>query len=385
MIPGEDGMDFAFSAEQEMLRDTARRFLVDKAPSQTVRRLMETDAGFDPALWNAAADMGWQAMAIPEAYGGAGFSCLELGLLMEEMGRALFPAPFLSSIVLGADLVLTAGSEEQKQEILPAVAAGERRLALAQLEEDGQWDAAGIAMPAVRKGSDYVLSGTKAFVLDGHTADTLIVAVREPGTSGPAGVTLLAVNGAAPGISRRRVETMDMTRKQARIDFDGVLVPAAAVLGEAGAGWPALEETLRRAVVALAFEQVGGAQKCLEMSTEYAKVRIQFGRPIGSFQAVKHKCADMLVKTESAKSAAYYAGWAASSDPEELKIVAPLAKSYCSEAYFWCAAENIQVHGGIGFTWEYDAHLYFKRAKTDELLFGTPAYHRALLADAIGI
>ena len=162
-------------------------------------------------------------------------------------------------------------------------------------------------------------------------------------------------------------------------------MPATAILGTPGAGWQALQETLSRAVVALAFEQVGGAQQCLDMAVEYAKVRVQFGRPIGSFQAIKHKCADMLVQVESAKSAAYYAGWAAAEDPEELRIVGPLAKSYCSEAYFHCAAENIQVHGGIGFTWEHDAHLYFKRAKTDELLFGTPAQHRAVLADRIGL
>jgi len=378
-------MDFAFSDEQQMLRDTARRFLEEKVPSTVVRRLMETDEGFDPALWRAAADMGWQAMAIPEAYGGAGFSPLESGILMEEMGRALFPAPFVSSIVLGADLILTAGSEEQKQALLPAIAAGEQRVTLAHVEESGRWDADGIALPVQRRGDNLILSGTKEFVLDGHTADTLIVAAREKGTSGADGVSLVLVDGNAAGVSRRRVETMDMTRKQAQVTFDRVKVPASAVLGAAGAGWPAMEETLRRAVVALAFEQIGGAQKCLEMSTEYAKVRIQFGRPIGSFQAIKHKCADMLVQVESARSAAYYAGWAASSDPEELKVVAPLAKSYCSEAYFFCAAENIQVHGGIGFTWEHDAHLYFKRAKTDELLFGTPAYHRSLLADAIGI
>lgn len=378
-------MDFAFSDEQQMLRDTARRFLEDKVPSTTVRRLMETDEGFAPDLWAAVAEMGWQAMAIPEAYGGAGFSPLELGILMEEMGRALFPSPFLSSIVLGADLILTAGTEEQKQSLLPALAAGDRRAAFAHVEESGRWDADGIALPLVRDGQEIILNGTKEFVLDGHTADLLIVAAREPNTSGPEGVSLVLVDGDAPGVARKRVETMDMTRKQAQVVFTGVRVPAGAVLGAPGAGWPAIEQTLRRAVVALAFEQVGGAQKCLEMSTEYAKVRIQFGRPIGSFQAVKHKCADMLVQVESARSAAYYAGWAASADTEELRIVAPLAKSYCSEAYFFCAAENIQVHGGIGFTWEHDAHLYFKRAKTDELLFGTPAYHRSLLADAIGI
>jgi alkylation response protein AidB-like acyl-CoA dehydrogenase len=178
---------------------------------------------------------------------------------------------------------------------------------------------------------------------------------------------------------------MDMTRKQAEIVFEGVRVAAGSILGTEGTGWAALQDTLTRAIVALAFEQVGGAQKCLEMSVQYAKDRVQFGRPIGSFQAIKHKCADMLVAVESAKSAAYYAGWAVASGDDEQRIVAPLAKSFCSEAFFHCAAENIQIHGGIGFTWEHDAHLYFKRAKTDELLFGTPAYHRALLADRLGI
>jgi alkylation response protein AidB-like acyl-CoA dehydrogenase len=178
---------------------------------------------------------------------------------------------------------------------------------------------------------------------------------------------------------------MDMTRKQAEVVFSNVRVAASAVLGTEGAGWGALQDTLNRAIVALAFEQVGGAQKCLEMSVQYAKDRVQFGRPIGSFQAIKHKCADMLVDVESAKSAAYYAGWAVTADDAEAKIVGPLAKSYCSEAYFHCAAENIQIHGGIGFTWEHDAHLYFKRAKTDELLFGSPAFHRSVLADRLGI
>jgi len=376
-------MDFAFSDEQEMLRDMARRFLEEKAPPTVVRSLMETEEGFDPDLWSATAEMGWQGMAIPEEYGGAGFTRLEQGILMEEMGRSLFPAPFLSSIVLGADLILAAGTDEQKKEHLPAVASGERRAALAQVEENGRWDASGIEMVATRDGSDFVLSGTKAFVLDGHTADTLIVVARQGGTSGAEGLSLLLVDADAAGVTRRRLETMDMTRKQAEVIFDGVRVPAHRVLGEPGASGDALESTLRRAIIALAFEQVGGAQACLEMATEYAKVRIQFGRPIGSFQAIKHKCADMLVQTESAKSAAYYAGWVAAEDNAELPIVAPLAKSFCSEAFFFCAAENIQVHGGIGFTWEHDAHLYFKRAKTDELLFGTPTYHRSLLADAL--
>jgi alkylation response protein AidB-like acyl-CoA dehydrogenase len=240
-------------------------------------------------------------------------------------------------------------------------------------------------MVAKKDGGDLVLDGTKSFVLDGHSADTLLVAVRGEGSTGPDGVSLVIVPGDAPGVTRRRLETMDMTRKQAEIVFKGVRVPAAAILGAEGEAWGAIEAMTTRAIVALAYEQVGGAQKCLEMAVDYAKVRVQFGRPIGSFQAIKHKCADMLVQVESAKSAAYYAGWAVATGDPEAEIVAPMAKSYCSEAYFHCAAESIQIHGGIGFTWEHDAHLYFKRAKTDELLFGTPAQHRAVLAERLGL
>ena len=379
-------MNFAFSEEQEMLRDTARRFLESKSPSEVVRRLMETEEGSDAGLWLEIAAQGWQAMAIPEEYGGAGFTFMEQAVLMEEMGRALFPSPFLSTVVLGADLILGAGTEEQKRELLPGVASGERTVAVAQVEANGSWGADGIAMIAKKDGSDLILDGTKSFVVDGHTADTLIVVVRTDDTStGEDGISLVAIDADAAGLTRRRLETMDMTRKQAEIVFEGVRVAAGSILGTEGTGWAALQDTLTRAIVALAFEQVGGAQKCLEMSVQYAKDRVQFGRPIGSFQAIKHKCADMLVAVESAKSAAYYAGWAVASGDDEQRIVAPLAKSFCSEAFFHCAAENIQIHGGIGFTWEHDAHLYFKRAKTDELLFGTPAYHRALLADRLGI
>jgi alkylation response protein AidB-like acyl-CoA dehydrogenase len=379
-------MNFAFSEEQEMLRDTARRFLEDKSPTSAVRAQMETEDGFDRDLWSDIAAQGWQAMAIPEEYGGAGFTFVEQAILMEEMGRALFPAPFLSTVVLGADLILTAGSDPQKQELLPGIAAGERKVALAQLEHNGGWGPDGITMVAKRDGEDLILSGTKSFVVDGHTADTLLVAVRtDEGSAGSDGISLLVVDGSASGLNRRRLETMDMTRKQAELVFDDVRVPASSILGQEGLGWDAIADTLTRAVVSLAFEQVGGAQMCLDMSVEYAKVRVQFGRPIGSFQAIKHKCADMLVQVESAKSAAYYAGWAVVEESDELPIVAPLAKSYCSEAYFHCAAENIQIHGGIGFTWEHDAHLYFKRAKTDELLFGSPALHRSVLADRLGL
>jgi len=379
-------VNFAFSEEQVMLRETARRFLDDKAGPDVVRALMETDSGFDEALWQEIAMQGWQSMTIPERYGGAGFSFMELAILMEEMGRSLFPAPYLSSIVLGADLVLTAGTEEQKQAMLPGVASGEVRLAVAHLETGGRWDAGGIEMTATVDGDGLVLDGTKSFVIDGHTAHALIVVVRtEPSSSGRDGISLVIVPADTDGIESQRIETMDQTRKQAEITFTGVRVPGSAILGDPGSGWSALQQTLERAVVALAFEQVGGAQQCLDMSVEYAKVRIQFGRPIGSFQAIKHKCAEMLVEIESARSAAYYAGWAASVGDEDLGVAASVAKSYCSEAYSHAAGENIQVHGGIGFTWEHDAHLFFKRAKTDELQFGTPAAHRAALADALGL
>jgi alkylation response protein AidB-like acyl-CoA dehydrogenase len=283
-------------------------------------------------------------------------------------------------------LVLAAGTEEQKQSILPTVAAGEVRLAVAHLEPAGSWDASGIEMTATREGEELVLDGTKAFVIDGHTAHTLIVVARtDPTSSGSDGISLIVVPSDAPGVDRRRIETMDQTRKLAEITFAGTRVPMTAVVGSIGSGWDALERTLTRAVVALAFEQVGGAQRCLDMSVDYAKARVQFGRPIGSFQAVKHKCADMLVEIEAAKSAAYYAGWAVTVDDADLGVAASLAKSYCSEAYSHAAGESIQVHGGIGFTWEHDAHLYFKRSKTDELLFGTPSSHRKKLADILDL
>ncbi len=374
-------MNFAFSEEQELLRETARRFLEQKAPSEVVRKLMETEDGYEPALWREIAQLGWQGMAIPEEYGGAGYSFLELVVLMEELGRSLLPAPFLSSVVMAAQVLLDAGRDDQKQEYLPGIASGERLATVAFTEPAGRWDEAGVTATARRADGAWVLDGVKSFVLDGHIADTLIVAAR----SEPEGITLFLVPADAEGLQRRRLETMDMTRKLAEITCRGVRVPEAAVLGPVGGGWPVLEKMQMMAVVALAAEQVGGAQRCLEMAVDYAKVRVQFGRPIGSFQAIKHKCADMLVRVESAKSAAYYAGWAAAEDNEELPVVAPLAKSYCSEAYFFVAAENIQVHGGIGFTWEHDAHLYFKRAKSSELLFGDPAYHREILAGRLGL
>ncbi|MFO1538256.1 MAG: acyl-CoA dehydrogenase family protein [Actinomycetota bacterium] len=376
-------MNFAFSEEQEQLRDAVRRFMETKSASEDVRRLMETTDGYDPAVWaQMANELGLQSLAIPEEFGGQGFTFVELGIVLEEMGRVLLCAPYFSSVVLAANAILNAGTDAQKAELLPGIAAGETIAALAFTEPNGKWDADGITMEAVGGGDAYTLTGTKHFVIDGHTADTIVVVARQAGTTGEDGIGFFVVAGDAAGLTRTPLATMDQTRKQARLDFAGV---AATPLGTVGTGWPALSKTLDQAAVAMANESIGGAQKCLEMAVEYAKVRVQFGRPIGSFQAIKHKCADMLLEVESGKSAAYYAAWAAGEDNEELPVVASLAKAYVSDAYFHAAAENIQIHGGIGFTWEHDAHLYFKRAKSSEILLGDATYHRELLAQRIGI
>jgi alkylation response protein AidB-like acyl-CoA dehydrogenase len=371
-------MNFAFSDEQEELRAAVRRFLSEKSPETEVRRLMDTTEGYDPAVWSQMADqLGLQSLTIPEEFGGSGFTYVELLVVLEEMGAALLCAPFFASVALGANALLTSGDDEAKKSYLPGIASGETIATLAITEDNGKWDFGGIECKAEKKGDGWVLDGHKMFVIDGHVANLIIVAARTK-----AGVSLFAVQGDAPGLTRTPLPTMDQTRKQARLEFSGT---PATLIGTDGGAEPGLTKTLDLAAVALAAEQVGGAQRVLDASVEYAKTRIQFGRPIGSFQAIKHKCADMLLEVESAKSAAYYAAWAAAEDSDELPVVASLAKSYCSEAYFHAAAENIQIHGGIGFTWEHPAHLYFKRAKSSELFLGDPSYHRELLAQRIGI
>ncbi|HEV3226561.1 MAG TPA: acyl-CoA dehydrogenase family protein [Acidimicrobiales bacterium] len=371
-------MNFAFSEEQEELRRIVRQFLDSKSSEAEVRRLMETTEGYDPATWSQLAEqLGLQSLIIPEEFGGQGYGYVELTVVLEEMGRSLLCAPYFSSIVLAANTLLHSGDDAAKKELLPGIASGETIATLAFTEESGRWDESGITIKATKAGDGYKLNGTKMFVLDGHTATLILVAARTD-----AGVSLFRVAADAAGLTRTPLATMDQTRKQAKLEFKDT---PAQLIGTDGAGWSVLERVLDLAAVALAAEQVGGAQKVLEMAVEYAKVRVQFGRPIGSFQAIKHKCADMLLEVESAKSAAYYAGWCASELNDELPSVASLAKAYCSEAYFHAAAENIQIHGGIGFTWEHPAHLYFKRAKSSELLFGDPTYHRELLAQRIGI
>ena len=353
---------FALTDEQQQLRDTARRFLGSKSASEKVREDMGTDRGFDDALWGETAQMGWQAMAVPEEYGGAGYGWGEVAVLMEEMGRALWCAPFLSSAVLGTAALLAAGTDEQKKEHLPGLASGETRATVVHLAAENDVSVA-----------DGRLSGTAGYVLDGHTADLIVV----PADDG----SVHLVRGDADGLSREPLPVLDQTRKQATLTFDGVAAePMADVDHEV------IDRVLVIGATMLAAEQVGGAQKVLEESLEYAKTRKQFGRAIGSFQAIKHRLADTLKEVETAKSAAYHAAHTlARGDDAELEIAVPLAASYCAEVYEHAAGDNIQNHGGIGFTWEHDAHLYFKRAKSSKLLFGGPAAWRARLADTLGL
>jgi alkylation response protein AidB-like acyl-CoA dehydrogenase len=371
-------MNFGFSEEQDELRKMVRRFLEEKSPESEVRRLMATPEGYDPAVWaQMANELALQGLGIPEEFGGQGYGPVELYVVFEEMGAALLCSPYFSTVALAANALLFVGSDEDKATYLPGIASGDTIATLCVTDDAGQWDLKTTSTTATGSGKDFVLNGVRSYVTDGSTASLLLVPAMTK-----KGLSLFAVLGDAKGVERAALSTMDQTRKQSRIEFKDA---SAKLIGDEGGALAGLEATLQVAAAALAAEQVGGAQRVLDSSVEYAKNRVQFGRPIGSFQAIKHKCADMLLDVESAKSAAYYAAWAAQERNEELPIAASLAKSFCSEAYFHCAAENIQIHGGIGFTWEHPAHLYFKRAKSSELFLGDPAYHRELLAQRLGV
>jgi alkylation response protein AidB-like acyl-CoA dehydrogenase len=372
---------FVFTDEQQDLRAMVRRFLAEKSPVSEVRRLMATDPGYDPAVWAQIGQLGLAGLIIPEKHGGAGCGPVEQLVVCEEMGAALLCAPYLGSAVLATWALLASDDADAQADLLPAMASGERIAALAAPEDDGSWTPADFSVTARRSGAGYLLDGRKSFVLDGMIADLILVAA-----SSDDGSALFAVDGGAPGLTRHPMETLDLTRRQAVLTFSGT---PARLVGEPGAAAQIVAQAIRGGALALAAEQVGGAQRCLDMAVAYAKVRHQFGRAIGSFQAIKHMCADMLLEVESARSAAYQAAWSAADGAADLPLVASLAKAFCSEAYFHVAASNIQIHGGIGFTWEHDAHLYYRRAKSAEVMLGTPAAHRdvvagLLLRDAAG-
>ncbi|HEU5190825.1 MAG TPA: acyl-CoA dehydrogenase family protein [Methylomirabilota bacterium] len=365
-------MNFAFSDEQQALRDQARKFLSDRAAPARVRRILESDEPFDRELWRGMGELAWTGTAIPESYGGAGFGYLELCVLAEELGRSLAPTPFSSSVYLATEALLLAGSAEQKQRWLPRLALGEAIGCLA-LAEGPRAPHPG-NLETVARG--HRLSGAKLPVADGDVADFAIVAARPEG--GAAAVSLYVVPLDGAGITRTRVETVDPTRSHARLVFDAA---AAEPLGEPGGGWALVERLLDRAAVLFAFEQVGGAQAALDMARDYALGRFAFGRPIGSFQAIKHKLADVYVALELARSNAYYGAWALSTDAPALPVAAAAARVAASEAFYLAAKENIQTHGGMGFTWEFDCHMYYRRAKLLALAIGsTPRWKDRLIA-----
>lgn len=365
---------FGFTDEQEEFRLILRRFLEEKSPTTAVRKVMETDEGVDPDVWKSlAGDLGLTAVHIPEEFGGQGFGAVELCLVAEEMGRALLCAPFFGSIVLAATAIMNAASEEQKRRLLPDIASGATIATLAFTEENGGWDYDDCATTATASGDGYTIDGTKCFVLDGHLADRIVVLARQPGTAGGDGLSLFAVDGAADGLTRRLLKSVDPTRKLARLEFNGV---SGESLGEAGAAAGPMSKTLDLAAIALANEMVGGAERLREDALEYTRLRIQFGRSIASFQVIKHKCAEMLVNVNLSKAAAYYAAAVAAEDDPQTPAMASLAKASASDTYMQTAIEATQLHGGIGFTWDNDTHLWFKRAKSSEVFLGTAAYHR---------
>ena len=367
-------MKFSFTDEQQEFRLMLRRFLEDKSPTTEVRRLMETDAGCDPEVWRQLSlELGLTAIHIPEEYGGQGFGISELAIAVEEMGRALLCAPYFASTVMAATAILKAGTEEQKRALLPKIAAGEVIATLAFAEEQGDWAVDCIAAMATPSSNAFQLTGTKSFVLDGCTADLIVVAARKPGSSGEDGLCLFTVASDAAGLKKTALKAVDDTRKLARLEFENV---EATLLGEAGGAAVALQETLDVSAICLSNEMVGGAERLRESSVEYANLRVQFGRSISSFQTLKHKAADMLLDVELAKSAAYYAAAAVDDGDDDVSALASLAKASAADAYMQTAVHTIQIHGGIGFTWDNDTHLWFKRAKSSEVFLGTPAFHR---------
>jgi alkylation response protein AidB-like acyl-CoA dehydrogenase len=375
-------MDFGFSQEQEMLRGTARKFFENECKSEFVRARMEEDAGVTPEFWKKLAEQGWLGLVYPEEFGGTGLGFVDLTVLMEEMGRAVMPGPFFSTLLAGL-AINEAGSADQKKEWLGKLSDGHAKATLAWTEPSARWDAAGVTTAARGAGGGWTLSGTKLFVPDAHIADVFVVVARtSEGKRPEEGVSLFLVPRSAKGLSTKLLPTMDQTRKLGEVKLEDT---PAVLLGTKDAGWAPLERVIQRATVALCAEMCGGAQKVLDMTTDYAKIRIAFGKPIGSYQGVKHRAADMLVDVENAKSLTYYAAWAVDENVPEAALAASMAKAYASDAYRKVSGAGIQLHGGIGFTWEHDLHLYFKRAKASEFTFGDATYHREKVAQLINL
>jgi alkylation response protein AidB-like acyl-CoA dehydrogenase len=377
-------MDIGFSDEQELLRDTARKFLEAACPTRFVRERMATAEAVTPEFWAQLAGQGWLGMLFSEDDGGIGLGVTDLIVLMEEMGRAVMPGPYLATL-LGGLAIREAGSAAQRREYLPRIAEGEIKATLAATEPNARWDAAGVTLAARPGREGFSLSGTKLFVPDAYLADILVVAARtRDGTTFEDGISLFVVPKDAAGLVVTAMPSIDETRKLCEVRFDNVSAADAALLGELHGGWPALSRVFDVVAVALSAEMCGGAQRVLDMTVEYAKVRETFGKPIGTYQGVKHKCADMLVEVENARSLTYYAAWAVDGNEADAALAVSMAKSYASDASRKVANAGIQLHGGIGMTWEHDLHLYMKRAKASEVAFGDATWHRERVARLLG-
>jgi len=389
-------MEFVFTDEQQMIRDTAEAFLQDVSTSEAVRAAMATEAGFDPALWERiCTELCFQAITIPEEFGGMGLGYVELSAVLEQMGRFLLCSPFFSTVALGANALMVAGNDAQKAQYLTQIAEGSLTATLAYTgtsaaKAGGQWGAEAVDATYTKTANGYVLNGEWRYVVDGHTAGLLVMAARAEGSSGNDSIALFAVPADTAGLSRAWTPTMDQTRHLAAITAKDMALPADALMAE-NAG-EKLARLIDLAKVAVAAEQMGGSQEILDRTVAYMQERVQFGRAIASFQALKHKTADMMLKCEVSRSAVYYAACVAQEflTPDgdaalaaELPEAAAMAKGYCSDTYFFNAGSAIQLYGGVGFTWEYDVHLYFKRAKSSELFLGNGAQQREQIAQML--
>ncbi|HEY8491270.1 MAG TPA: acyl-CoA dehydrogenase family protein [Dehalococcoidia bacterium] len=378
-------MDLGLTEEQEMLKNFARDFLEKECPESLVRAMEEDERGYSPELWQKMAQQGWQGLVIPEQYGGTGMGFLDLVVLLEEFGRALVPGPFLPTVVYGALPILAFGTEAQKQEYLPKIAAGELIVTLALTEPSARWDAEGVQLQAKREGDGFVLSGTKLFVEDAHVADLLLVAARtSTGAKPEDGVTVFLVDAKAPGVKAETLKTI-ASDKQCEVTFENVQVPASAVLGQVDQGWEVIRYIARHATVAECAYLVGLAQMDFEISVNYAKERVQFGRPIGSFQAIQHKAADMVTDVDGSRFIMYRAAWAVAEDEPDADTYVHMAKAWVSEASRRVVAHGQQIHGGIGFTKDYKIQLYFRRQKKAELMWGDADFHREAVAEALAL
>lgn len=378
-------MNFAFSEDQDMIRKSAADFVKGASNLERIRKIQENGGpGYAPELYQQMADAGWLGCIIPEEYGGMGLGYVDLVCILEELGRGLMPEPLVTSAVLGANPILLGGTEEQKQDLLPKVVSGELKLTVGAYELDGRFEFTHVATTAEQKGEDYVLNGEKAFVPDAATSDRIIVSARTSGAvKGADGITLFMIDSKAPGVEIKQVSTVDR-RPRAMVRLTDVKVPASGVIGQVGQGAEILEKTIDRAIVAMCAEMVGGMEALLAMSVAYSKERVQFDRPIGSFQAIKHKAANMYVELETAKSALYYAAMTLDDNMEGARAAISCAKALCGESFVHIGQDAIQIHGGIGFTDEHDAHLYYKRALAYNVALGDPTWHRDRYATARG-